>query len=215
MALVFMDVDGTLVKGTSCERLFLPYLSQHGLFGPRQLAAFALFTARWFCRDREDILKVNKAYLAGLPVDRVEQAARDFTRQVLLRAIDEDIAARIKAHIAAGDRVVLLTGAPDFIAREIAPAVGAADVIASVCATRDCRFTGGRPIIHPLGADKLRLAEAYCKKHGSDIQYAAAYADHYSDRFLLERAGRAVAVRPDRKLRALAQRRNWEIIEHE
>jgi phosphoserine phosphatase len=209
-----MDIDGTLIKGTSCERLFLPYLSQNDLFGPRQLAAFALFTAKWFWRDRENILKVNKAYLSGLPVDRVERAAKDFTKDVLLTSIDRAVAELVRAHLAAGDRVVLLTGAPDFIARELAGIVGAADVIASVCAARDGRFTSDRPLVHPFGPDKLFLAESYCQKLHSDIQYAVAYADHSSDRFLLERAGRAVAVRPDRILREIARQRNWEIIDN-
>jgi phosphoserine phosphatase len=210
-----MDIDGTLIKGTSCERLFLPYLSQHDLFGPRQLASFALFTAKWFWRDREDIFKVNKAYLAGLPVDRVEQVAHDFTKQVLSGYIDQTVAVRLKSHIAAGDRVVLLTGAPDFFARALASVVGAADVIASVCVVRDGRFTSDRPLVHPFGPDKLSLAKTYCQKHHSDIQYAVAYADHFGDRFLLDGAGRAVAVEPDRKLREIARQRNWEIIEHQ
>jgi phosphoserine phosphatase len=213
MAIVFMDVDGTLVGGTSCERLFLPYLRRRGMIGPRQLAAYALFTVRWLPRDGENIFKVNKAYLTGLPVDRVERAARDFVRQVLADKLDARIMARLRAHAAAGDRVVLLTGAPDFIARELSGAAGAADAIASVCAARDGRFLFDRPLIHPFGADKLRLAEDYCRERRMEIRYAVAYADHHSDRFLLERAGRAVAVRPGRKLRAIARTRGWEIVD--
>jgi phosphoserine phosphatase len=40
---------------------------------------------------------------------------------------------------------------------------------------------------------------------------AVAYADNWSDRALLARVGRAVAVRPHRKLKRLARHRGWTI----
>jgi phosphoserine phosphatase len=41
---------------------------------------------------------------------------------------------------------------------------------------------------------------------------AVAYADNWSDRALLERVGRAVVVRPGRRLRRLAMLRGWTIV---
>ncbi|MCU0607799.1 MAG: haloacid dehalogenase-like hydrolase [Candidatus Edwardsbacteria bacterium] len=213
MKLVLMDVDGTLVRGTSCELLFLPYLARRRLFGPRQLAAFGWFAVRWFLRYGPDVLKADKAYLAGLPQDRVQRAARDFVGEVLPRRFDPAVLARLKDHLAAGDRVVLLTGTPDFIARPLAAALGAHDAIAAVCAARSGAFTAAPPTAHPFGKTKLVLAESYCQKSGLELQYAIAYGDQDDDRHLLERVGRAVAVRPSPGLRALAARRNWQTIE--
>ena len=213
MALVFMDIDGTLLRGTSCERLFLPYLRKRGLLGTRQLAAFLLFTLRWLWRDGRDILKVNKAYLAGLNVKEVEAAAADFVRDAIVPRLDAMLLARLKTHLATGDTVVLLSGAPDFIAKPLAAAVGAGDAIAAVCAVEHGAFTAARPTVHPFGQAKLFFAEKYCQKNDLDIQYTIAYADHLSDRFLMEKAGRASAVHPGNGLKSLAAARGWEIID--
>ncbi|HTY07573.1 MAG TPA: HAD family hydrolase [Candidatus Edwardsbacteria bacterium] len=213
MATVFMDIDGTLLRGTSCERLFLPYLRRRGLLGWRQMASFAWFTLRWLRRDGADIFKVNKAYLSGLPVDEVAAAAGGFVRDIIMPRLDPTLVARLRAHLAKNDDVVLLSGAPDFIARPLAAAVGVRGAIAAVCAADHGAFTGARPVVHPLGKNKLFFAEMYCQKNGLDIQYTIAYADHCSDRFLLERAGTAVAVHPDAGLRRRARARNWETID--
>ncbi len=213
MALVFMDIDGTLLRGTSCERLFLPYLQRRGLLGMRQQAAFLWFALRWLWRDGWDIFKVNKAYLAGLAVGEVETAAKEFVGDIIVPRLDAALLARLRAHLSAGDAVVLLSGAPDFIAKPLAAAVGARDAIAAVCAAEGGTFTAARPSIHPLGKHKLFFAEKYCQKNRLDIQYTIAYADHCSDRFLLERVGTAIAVHPDKSLSSLAKQRGWEIID--
>jgi len=42
---------------------------------------------------------------------------------------------------------------------------------------------------------------------------AVAYADSYCDLPLLERVAEPVAVRPDRRLRRIAEQRGWEILD--
>jgi HAD superfamily phosphoserine phosphatase-like hydrolase len=213
MALVFMDIDGTLLRGTSCERLFLPYLRERGLLGWRQIGSFALFTICWLWRDGRDIFKINKAYLAGLNMAVVEAAVNEFIHAVILPKLDPMMMARVRTHLAAGDEVVLLSGAPDFIAKPLAAAIGAGDAVAAICGTANGTFTAARPTVHPFGKAKLFFAEKYCQKNDLEIQYTIAYADHFSDRFLLEKAGTAIAVHPDAPLRGMGRARNWEIID--
>ena len=208
-----MDIDGTMLRGTSCERLFLPYLRRRGLLGIRQQTAFLWFTLRWLWCDGGDIFKANKAYLAGLDGDKVEAVANEFVRDIIAPRLDKGLLDRLGAHLAAGDAVVLLSGAPDFIAKPLAAAVGARDAIAAVCASQDGVFTAARPLVHPFAERKLFFAEKYCQKNHLDIQYTIAYADHFSDRSLLEMVGTAIAAHPDTSLRSLAKQRGWEIID--
>ena len=56
------------------------------------------------------------------------------------------------------------------------------------------------------GEGKLYWAERWAADRGIAMDEAAAYADNWSDRALLERVGRAVVVRPHGKLRRLARR---------
>ncbi|MRR10114.1 hypothetical protein EG831_08605 [bacterium] len=150
--------------------------------------------------------------MGGVRRERVLRGARECVGEVLAARCDGAVLARLREHLAAGDRVVLLTGTPDFIARPLASALGAHDVIAAVCAAQLGVFTAAPPTIHPFGKTKLFLAESYCQKNGLELQYAMAYGDHDGDRHLLERVGRAVAVRPAPGLRAVAARRDWETI---
>jgi hypothetical protein len=82
----------------------------------RQLAAFLIFTLRWFTHLRKDVWKKNKAYLAGLKPNKIQHLAEQLVAQALLPNLSPVAKRRLETHLAQGDIVVLLTGTPDFIA---------------------------------------------------------------------------------------------------
>ena len=61
--------------------------------------------------------------------------------------------------------------------------------------------------------DKLKIAQKLCEQHGADIKQAFAYGNSYNDRMILDAVGHPVAVTPDRRLRKLAWRKGWKIID--
>ena len=65
----------------------------------------------------------------------------------------------------------------------------------------------------PAEIDKLTLARAFADAHDVRLDQAVGYANAREDRFLLAEVGEAVAVRPDLRLRGLARRAGWEILE--
>lgn len=213
MTIAFFDLDGTLTGGPSSERLFLMELARHGLLGPRQLVAALAFQRRYGRAFGRHALKKNKAYLAGLPVDDVAQIGRRFVRDVLAARLRPDVLSRLCAHQAAGEAAILLTGAPDFIARPLAAALGMEDCIASRCAAVQGLFVAEPPPLHPFGPEKRRLAQLCCGERGVAPESCAAYGDSVYDLPLLESVGRAVAVYPDSALRLVARRRGWPIID--
>ena len=212
MRLVIFDLDGTLIHASS-ERLFARYMQVRGCLGWRQVAAFAGFVARYGVVYRGAVLKKDKAYLAGLPRDRVNELARRFVDDELVGTLYRPALTRLERHLASDDLVLLLTGTPDFIAQPLAARLGLAHVIATDCSTRKDVFTGAPPRRHPFGPDKLRHAREFAAQHGADLARAVAYANAREDRFLLANVGEAVAVRPDLRLRGLARRAGWEILE--
>ena len=62
------------------------------------------------------------------------------------------------------------------------------------------------------GEGKRYWAEEWARAHGVPMEDTVAYADNWSDRALLEKAGRAVVVRPRGRLLRLARARNWDIV---
>lgn len=212
MALIFFDLDGTLLNGLSSEKRFFIYLLRHHSLRLRQLVAFLIFPLSWFVHLGKDVWKKNKAYLTGLRPDKIQPLAEKFVAQVLLPCLRPVVRRRLENHLAQGDIVILLTGTPDFIAQPIAMQLGVTHIVATVCATKDGCFAFSPPIIHPFGPAKLQIAEQMCGNFDTNLTKCTAYADSASDISLLSSVAQAVAVYPDATLRKISKRHGWEII---
>lgn len=210
MSLVFVDLDGTLLRGASCERAFMARLARDGALGPRQGLAAALFVLRWAGVFGRQVFKKNKAWLTGLETAEIARRAAAFDLAPRLRSA---LCAELARERASGARLVLLTGAPDFLAAPIARAVGAEICCATLCAQARGRFTADPPLRHPFGPAKLALAREIAGRFGTPLALCAAYADSIHDAPLLAAVGRPVAVAPDRGLRALAKANGWRILQ--
>lgn len=212
MRIVLVDLDGTLLDKPSTERRFIRYLVREGMIGLRQWLAAGQFFVRWTLRFGRDVGRKNKAYLAGLDRERVALAGERFVASEILPRLHPPMLLRLSHHTAAGDALVLLTGAPDFIAIPVARHIRARRLCATQCELRDGRYATSPPPHHPLGWAKLDLALGLAKEWNSDLGECIAYADSGDDIPLLRAVGRPIAVNPDRRLTREADRRGWEIL---
>lgn len=213
MAVVLMDVDGTLLPNPSCESRFITYLARRGKLGPTQLVSALLFYARYWPRFGKHVGRKNKAYLHRLQVDRIERLGRHFVDEQILPLLRPDVLGRLRAHQRAGDRVMLLTGAPTFLAQPLAQALGVSGWLGTQCARAGARFHWAPPLRHPLGREKVQAARSLCAQEQTELAQAVAYADSIHDVPLLEQVAQAVAVHPDRGLRRVARERGWECLD--
>jgi HAD superfamily hydrolase (TIGR01490 family) len=211
MRLALFDVDGTLVRGSS-ERLFWLYLARRGRQGPRQILDYLLFLVRYLPTGGVLTIKKNKAYLSGLRATEVTALATEFVETRLVRRLYEPAVQRLKQHQRRGDRVVLLSGTLEPIARALGTHLGVRHVCATLCSERHGRFLPQPPETHPFGAAKLNLARQLALQLDVDLAQASAYGDSAQDLFLLEAVGHPVAVNPDSKLLDVASERDWEVI---
>jgi HAD superfamily phosphoserine phosphatase-like hydrolase len=212
MRLAVVDIDGTLVAGTGTEKRFWLYLLKTGNQGPRQVLAFAAFLLMWGWRYRRHVFKKNKAYLTGLSSRKVRALAQAWADENLDRILFEPCVQRVREYLSEGDRVVLLSGTPDFVAGAIGRRLGIGRVIGSRCAEKRGRFRLRPPELHPFGTSKVAQLDALCREYAIPPDRVIALANSVHDIPLLERAGTAVAVRPDRALAAVAALRGWEIL---
>ncbi|MBL8223709.1 MAG: HAD-IB family phosphatase [Chromatiales bacterium] len=212
MGLAVFDIDGTLVTGASTERRLFRAMLAAGLLGPRQLLAFAAFAVRYAPEYGRHVFKKDKAYLSGLAVDEVARFAAHWAPGALRSSWFGPAVERLREHRRRGDRVVLLSGTPDFLARVIAGELGADDAIGSRCAAAGGRYTAAPPLVHPFGGAKCCLVEQLCRELGESPADVAAYGDSDHDLPLLRAVGRPVAVRPAGGLARVARGAGWEII---
>ncbi|MCC6302911.1 MAG: HAD-IB family phosphatase [Gammaproteobacteria bacterium] len=214
MRLILVDLDGTLLDPPSSERRFIRHLAGQRVLGARQWLAAGGFFLRWTPRFGRAVGRKNKAYLSGLAASEVARAAQAFVAAELLPRLRPVMLERLRRHAAAGDALVLLTGAPGFIAAPVARHIGARWCAAEPV-LREGRYTARPPRRHPLGAEKLALAGALARAARVDLRQCVAYADSGDDIPLLRAVGRAVAVAPDRRLAREAIRRGWEVLRPE
>ena len=151
--------------------------------------------------------------MQGLDVDEITQIAKLFVKQYIPKIIRPELLNCIEQHKKAGDHVILITGAPSFLANEIGQYIGVAEVESTHCDVCGSTFTAGLPRQHPFAEGKLAIARELCERYNVDIKATVAYGNSYNDRILLEAVGQPVAVTPDRWLRKIARSRGWEILD--
>lgn len=222
MSLAIFDFDGTLYRGETM-RLFLRVLA--GMddrarrmvrrYYRRNAPAYVLYKLGFFRLPLMTFAaRRHAALLAGLNQAGLEEyfhrcleAARPGFNPA---ALD-----RLRAHLAAGDRVVILSGAYAPFLAAVARELGAGAWLGTELTMVDGRCMGmGRHLVGPGKAAALRefldAEERAGRRH--DLATAYAYTDGAHDLHLLNLVGRPVAVSPDRRLRQAAERRGWEII---
>ncbi|MEO8224797.1 MAG: HAD-IB family hydrolase [Gammaproteobacteria bacterium] len=212
MALAIFDIDGTLVTGPSTELRLFALLLRHGWLKPRQLLAFLRFGLAFAPEFGRQTMKKNKAYLAGLRCAEVEALASDWVWRSAPGWWFPPGLARLRQHQAAGDRVVLLSGTPQFVAEVLARELGATRAVGTRCSTKGGQFLSGPPLRHPFGQEKLHLARLLCAEFRTPASDVFAYADSVNDLPVLRFSGHPVAIRPDAGLRAVAEAEGWEIL---
>lgn len=209
MALVFFDIDGTLVSGTSTERRFYRYLQSKGMLGARQFARYAISIPSSLLYFGRHALKKNKAYLCDLKVDELAAVAEDWVDTALDDAWYKPAIERLDEHCRRNDKVVLLSGTLDFLAQVIANRLGVADYIASTLPVDSGQILGETVVRHPFGREKWLLAEDFATQAGVSRDDVFAYADSIHDKKLLSWCGHPCVVNPDRKLAKVARARKW------
>jgi HAD superfamily hydrolase (TIGR01490 family) len=209
------DVDGTLIPGTSAERIFLRALLRSGMFGPRR--AFAIIRALSDRRGKLNPLKAmtrDRIYLAGLDAERMRNFGRTlFTRKVMPRLSTIGLAA-LRQHQRDGHYIVLLSGSLDFLLEPLLDYTKADLLVtSSLEVNTNGRFTGHIANTHPVGRNKATLLQPLVEQHQIDLTASYAYADTAGDIHLLELVGHPVAINPRAELRKHALKHGWEIKE--
>lgn len=213
MRLVIFDIDGTLVPGASSEMRFARYLWRTGALGPRQLLAFVWCVLRYLPRFGRHVMQKNKAYLSGHDHEHIVDLAQRFVADVLMDTLHAPAVERLKAHQAAGDAVVLLSGTPQFLADALGAALGVKHSLGAACATQNGRLTSAPPWRHPYGPTKIDAAVTLAARTGLPLAQAVAFGDSINDAPLFHVVGQAVVVAPDRKLSAAAAGAGWEVLD--
>ncbi|HEY6582627.1 MAG TPA: HAD-IB family hydrolase [Rubrobacter sp.] len=207
------DVDGTLVGSNVVS--YFAWLRMQELPAPLRplwLAAFLTKIPYYWGLDKISRAHFNRAFYknyAGWKPSRAHHLGQQSFAGFTLERIFPDALQQLRDHKAAGHRVVLLSGALDFLLEPMKDL--ADDVLCSTLAQENGAYTGeltGAPV---AGDARARMLASFARRRHLDLSRSYAYADSISDLPMLEAVGNPVAVNPDRRLGAAARDRGWRV----
>ena len=207
------DVDGTLIDSNVVSHYaWLKMRELPVVLRPLWAAAFAARVPYYWGLDKISRAHFNRAFYKnyrGWKPARARKLGEDsFSGYVLKRLYPEAIAT-LRAHKEAGHRVVLLSGALDFILEPFEDL--ADDVLTARLEEENGVYTGelsGAPV---AGEARARMLASFARRRKLDLSRSYAYADSISDLPMLEAVGNPVVVNPDGRLQKAAKERGWQI----
>ncbi|MGH7882225.1 MAG: HAD-IB family hydrolase [Candidatus Dormibacteraceae bacterium] len=212
--LAVFDVDGTLVETNVIEYFFWMRLrDQEWKQWPAFAARMAKRAPRWLYLERNSRADFQRSFYreyAGLEVSRIKELGRQALEAVTLRRLYPEGIRRIREHKRAGHRVLLLTGALDFVVQPLAEMLEVEVDCASLL-VKDGRLTGDLSAPPLVGEARGVRVNSLAAAAGLDLSNSFAYADAISDLPTLEQVGTPVVVNPDARLSQIAGQRGWRI----
>jgi HAD superfamily hydrolase (TIGR01490 family) len=212
----FFDVDNTLMRGASIYH-FARGLAARKMFGPMDLVKMALGQVVFRMRGSEDADRIDRAreaalaFVAGHKVADIASLGEAIYDDTMADRIWEGSRELTRAHLAAGQRVWLVTATPVELADILARRLGLTGALGTVAETADGVYTGRLVggLLH--GEAKAAAVLALAEREGLDLAECSAYSDSVNDLPMLTLVGHPNVVNPDTQLRAIARERQWPI----
>jgi HAD superfamily hydrolase (TIGR01490 family) len=217
-AAAFFDVDNTLMRGASI------YHFARGLAARNRFTALDLLKMTWVqvayrLRGKEDSGHIDAvrqsalAFVADHKVADIIELGEQIYDETMARRIWQGTRDLALLHLAAGERVWLVTATPVELANILSSRLGLTGALGTVAETRDGVYTGRLVggLLH--GEAKAAAVRALAAREGLDLARCSAYSDSANDLPMLELVGHPHVVNPDSSLLAEARQRGWPVHE--
>ena len=139
-----------------------------------------------------------------------------FMKDVVQENLKTEALALVARHQRAGDEVLIVTATNEFVTRPIAEAFGVKDLIAvELERGPDGWFNGEIRGVPSFRGGKVTRVEQWLAERQlgwADVD-STFYSDSINDLPLMEKVRLPVATNPDARLRALASKRGWRILD--
>ncbi len=207
------DVDGTLVKSNVVS--YYAWMRMRELSAAKKPLFAASILAKvpyYWALDKISRTHFNRAFYKsykGWKPARARSLGKESFAGYTLNRLFPGAIEELRKHREAGHRIVLLSGALDFVLEPFKDL--ADDVLSAKLEEEDGVFTGelsGAPV---AGEARARMLASFARKRGLDLSRSYAYADSISDLPMLEAVGNPVVVNPDGRLEKAAKERGWSI----
>ncbi|MFC1556617.1 HAD family hydrolase [candidate division KSB1 bacterium] len=208
-----LDVDGTLLPGSSMEREFLKYLIRNRLIPFGNAPAFLMSGLRSLFSIRPGTgFAKNKSYIRNMPASLVNGYAKTCFQTNISPYLSHNGMENVRSLRSRGFKIMIMSGSPYFLVELLESIVHPDHIVSTGLEKENERFTGKISGIHPYGKRKKTVLMNLQAELDIQFEKSIVYANHHSDTFHMELFGTAVAVNPTRRLQALAEKQGWEIV---
>ena len=218
----FSDIDGTLTSDNVWKGI-MKFFSHRG---ERRLTHFTFVATHYPLVALRGLRLISETnfraiwtrhlpwYFEGYDDVQMKAMSGWVAREHVAFTARADVLAILREHLAKGDVVALVSGAPTPLVKSIAGMWGVSHAVGSPTEKQQERYTGRMPGVPCLDGQKAVYVRQYLEENALDIDLTAsyAYADSYSDLGLFEMVGHPVAVYPDQTLADLAREKGWRVV---
>jgi HAD superfamily hydrolase (TIGR01490 family) len=215
MNLALFDLDHTLIPFDS-GMAWTRFLIERGVLGP-EFESIYLEECKLYVTGTLDIHALHRTMvtpLGRLPRTTLDALLRDF-RGELAPTLPAASHALVARHRAAGDLCCVVTATTRFIAERYAHGFGIEHLLATEAALdAGGSLTGDIDGLPCYREHKLARLHEWLAARGrrlGEFERSSFYSDSFNDLPLLQAVSDPVAVRPDPRLRAMAEAKGWPI----
>ncbi len=208
----FFDVDHTLTKRSSGRHFILLGVKKK-IFPPKVLVSLPYYYFYYrFGNLKLESIKQGYPILKGIPISKLEALSRESFAMKLKNDIYSDAVSLIKRLKEENRKIVLATSSLDIIVKPLADFLEIDGIIATALETENGLCTGALTDAPIFATEKKRKVLKYIDEMGSSPSECSFYSDSIHDLPLLQSVGNPVAVNPDPRLKRVARKNNWKII---
>jgi HAD superfamily hydrolase (TIGR01490 family) len=215
MTIAVFDLDHTLINGDS-DYLWGEYMVAKGIVDEqayRQRNEVFYQDYQRGSLDNDQYLAFALEPLTRYSIEELYAWRADYVDKWIKPLIAPGTAALLDEHRTRDHDLLIISATNLFVSEPIADLLGVPTVLATAPEIVDERYTGrflGTPTYQ---AGKVVVLREWLSDSHHDLAGSYFYSDSINDLALLEQVDNPVTVNPDDELKAIAESRNWKIID--
>lgn len=219
MRVAIFDFDGTLYPQETYT-VMMNYLKEHPVHSSKYKKFYKALMKPYLAYKMklypEGKMKAKsmQIYLNALKDLSQEELESYFIEMShgMSKDLNQTVVERLKKHLIDGDHVLVVSGAFTPMLNEVTKEYAVHQVIGTEIPYSNGSLDTANEIFHIQGIRKNMMIDQALDGYEIDWENSTAYGDSISDISVLELVGNPVAVRPENRLRTIAEERKWEIL---
>ena len=215
MTLAIFDLDHTLITGDS-DHLWGEYMVENGIVEEQEFRQ----RNNVFYQDYQNGTLDNDVYLAfalkpltRYSIEELHTWRADYVEKWIKPLIAPGTENLLEKHRVQNHELLIISATNLFVTEPIAQLLGISIVLSTEPEIVENRYTGRYLGTPTYQQGKVIALNEWLESSDQSLAGSYFYSDSINDLSLLERVDHPVAVNPGDDLKAIAESRNWEIID--